>query len=111
LLYRIAKPVTTWGGQLEIISTHRGSGTVFNEIIRDIKEKGNKMGWSHHRVTIQDAVEGWDRGEDQRENGDAPKRAKITSPGSKRNASMKSSGYRNIIAFPRTIPRRLSAMK
>jgi phage FluMu gp28-like protein len=58
LLYRIAKPVTTWGGQLEIISTHRGSGTVFNEIIRDIKEKGNKMGWSHHRVTIHDAVEG-----------------------------------------------------
>ena len=56
LLYRIAKPVTTWGGQLEIISTHRGSGTVFNEIIRDIKEAGNKMGWSHHRVTIQDAV-------------------------------------------------------
>lgn len=56
LLYRIAKPVTTWGGQLEIISTHRGSGTVFNEIIRDIKENGNKMGWSHHRVTIADAV-------------------------------------------------------
>lgn len=56
LLYRIAKPVTTWGGQLEVISTHRGSGTVFNEIIRDIKENGNSMGWSHHRVTIQDAV-------------------------------------------------------
>jgi len=56
-LYRIAKPVTTWGGQLEIISTHRGVGTVFNEIIRDIKEKGNPMGWSHHRVTLQDAVE------------------------------------------------------
>jgi phage FluMu gp28-like protein len=56
LLYRIAKPVTTWGGQLEIISTHRGANTVFNEIIRDIKERGNSMGWSHHKVTLQDAV-------------------------------------------------------
>ena len=34
LLYRIAKPVTTWGGTLTIISTHRGIGTVFNEIDR-----------------------------------------------------------------------------
>jgi phage FluMu gp28-like protein len=57
LLYRIAKPVTTWGGQLEIISTHRGSGSVFNEIIRGIRENGNPMGWSHHRITLQDAVE------------------------------------------------------
>lgn len=56
LLYRIAKPVTTWGGQLEIISTHRGAATVFNEIIRDIAEKGNPMGWSHHKVTLADAV-------------------------------------------------------
>ncbi|MDX1951498.1 MAG: terminase family protein [Verrucomicrobiota bacterium] len=56
LLYRIAKPVTTWGGQLEIISTHRGMGTVFNEIIREITEKGNPMGWSHHKVTLADAV-------------------------------------------------------
>ncbi len=56
LLYRIAKPVTTWGGQLEIISTHRGVATVFNEIIRDINEKGNPMGWSHHKVTLADAV-------------------------------------------------------
>lgn len=56
LLYRIAKPVTQWGGQLEIISTHRGAGTVFNEILRDIAEKGNPMGWSHHKVTLADAV-------------------------------------------------------
>lgn len=57
LLYRIAKPVTTWGGRLEIISTHRGTGSVFNEILRDIAEKGNPMGWSHHRVTLRDAVD------------------------------------------------------
>ncbi len=56
LLYRIAKPVTTWGGTLSIISTHRGVNTVFNEIIRDILESGNPMGWSHHKVAIADAV-------------------------------------------------------
>jgi len=56
LLYRVAKPVTTWGGQFEIISTHRGANSVFAEIIREITEGGNKAGWSHHRVTLQDAV-------------------------------------------------------
>jgi phage FluMu gp28-like protein len=56
LLYRIAKPVTTWGGQLEIISTHRGANSVFNEIIRDINERGNPMGWAHHRITLDDAA-------------------------------------------------------
>lgn len=55
-LFRIAKPCTTWGGQLAIISTHRGHATVFNEILRDIKERGNPMRWSHHRVTLEDAV-------------------------------------------------------
>lgn len=56
-LYRVAKPVTQWGGQLEIISTHRGAGTVFNELIRGICDKGNSMGWSHHKITLADAVE------------------------------------------------------
>src|SRR5437899_3634627 len=56
LLYRVAKPVTTWGGQLEIISTHRGANSVFNQILRDIKERGNPMGWSHHRITLHDGV-------------------------------------------------------
>jgi phage FluMu gp28-like protein len=57
LLYRVAKPVTTWGGQLSIISTHRGHGSRFNQIIRDIKERGNPMGWSLHSVPIQRAVD------------------------------------------------------
>src|SRR5438132_4568154 len=57
LLYRVAKPVTTWGGTLSIISTHRGVGSVFNEIIREIKEGGNPMGWSLHSVPIQKAIE------------------------------------------------------
>ncbi|HKQ38504.1 MAG TPA: terminase family protein [Verrucomicrobiae bacterium] len=56
-LFRYAKPCTTWGGQLAIISTHRGIDTVFNEMLVAIKQKGNPMGFSHHRVTIHDAVE------------------------------------------------------
>jgi phage FluMu gp28-like protein len=46
-----------WGGQLSIISTHRGAQSVFNELIREIKEGGNPMGWSFHSVPIQEAVE------------------------------------------------------
>lgn len=57
MLYRVAKPVTTWGGQLEIISTHRGSHSLFNKILRDIKEDKLPASWSHHRVTLADAVE------------------------------------------------------
>jgi len=56
-LYAVAKPVTQWGGTLTIISTHRGVGTVFNEIIEDIKTRGNKMGWSLHTIPVQRAVE------------------------------------------------------
>ena len=55
-LYRVAKPVIQWGGTLSIISTHRGVGTVFNEFIRDIRERGNPMGWSLHSINIQTAV-------------------------------------------------------
>ena len=55
-LYKIAKPVTQWGGTLSIISTHRGPNTVFNQIIRDILHNGNPMGWHHFKYTLQDAV-------------------------------------------------------
>jgi phage FluMu gp28-like protein len=57
LLYRVAKPVTQWGGTLSIISTHRGAETVFNELILDITERENPMGWSLHTVPVQKAVE------------------------------------------------------
>src|SRR5260221_2150422 len=57
LLYRVAKPVTTWGGQLSIISTHRCANSVFNELIRDITANRNPMGWRLHTVTLQKAVE------------------------------------------------------
>lgn len=56
LLYQVAKPCTQWGGQLIVISTHRGAGTMFAAFCRDVAEHGNPMGWSHHRVTIHDAV-------------------------------------------------------
>jgi phage FluMu gp28-like protein len=55
-LYAVAKPVTQWGGTLSIISTHRGIGTVFNSLVTDIKQGGNRMGWSLHTVPIQRAV-------------------------------------------------------
>ena len=57
LLYRIAKPVTQWGGTLSIISTHRGIGTLFNQLITDIRHKGNPMGWHLFSYPIQKAVE------------------------------------------------------
>lgn len=56
LLYQVAKPVTTWGGQLSIFSTHRGQGTVFNQMLRDIRERGNPMGWSLHSVPLARAA-------------------------------------------------------
>lgn len=56
-LYTVSKPVIQWGGTLSILSTHRGVGTVFNELITDIKQRGNRMGWSLHTIPIQRAVE------------------------------------------------------
>src|SRR5207245_3159804 len=52
LLYRVAKPVTTWGGTLSVISTHRGIGSVFNQLIRDALENGNSMAWQVHTVSF-----------------------------------------------------------
>lgn len=57
LLYSIAAPGITWGGQLEIISTHRGSQNFFYQLIQEITENGNPKQFSHHRVTLQDALE------------------------------------------------------
>jgi phage FluMu gp28-like protein len=42
---------------MEIFSTHRGSANFFNQIIREIREKGNPKGISLHRVTLQDALD------------------------------------------------------
>lgn len=57
LLYSIAYPGITWGGSMEIVSTHRGSQNYFNELLTEIREKGNPKGWSVHRVTLQTALD------------------------------------------------------
>lgn len=56
-LYSIAYPGITWGGSLEIISTHRGTANFFNQIIQEIKYKGNPKGFSLHTITLQDALD------------------------------------------------------
>lgn len=56
-LYSIAYPGITWGGSLEIFSTHRGSQNFFNELIQEIRHKGNPKGFSLHRITLQDALD------------------------------------------------------
>jgi len=56
-LYAIAYYGITWGGSMEIFSTHRGSHNFFNELINQIKYKGNPKGFSLHRVTLQDALD------------------------------------------------------
>lgn len=56
-LYTIAYPGITWGGQLEIISTHRGSHNYFNELVDEIRHKGNPKGFSLHTVTLQKALD------------------------------------------------------
>lgn len=56
-LYAVAYPGITWGGQLEIISTHRGRHNFFNTLIEEIRHHGNPKGFSLHRVTLSDALE------------------------------------------------------
>ncbi len=56
-LWSIAYPGITWGGQLEVISTHRGTQNFFNHLVQEIREGGNPKGISLHRVTLQDALD------------------------------------------------------
>ncbi len=56
-LYAIAYPGITWGGSMQIISTHRGSQNLFNELVQEILHKGNPKGFSLHTVTLQDAID------------------------------------------------------
>lgn len=56
-LWAIAYPGITWGGNMELISTHRGSGNFFNRLVREVRENGNPKNISLHRVTLQDALE------------------------------------------------------
>jgi len=56
-LWSIAYPGITWGGNLEVISTHRGSKNFFNDLVREAREQGNPKNLSLHRVTLQDALD------------------------------------------------------
>jgi len=55
-LWSIAYPGITWGGSLEVISTHRGSHNFFNQLIKEAREQGNPKKISLHRVTLEDAL-------------------------------------------------------
>ncbi|MBO7521388.1 MAG: terminase family protein [Opitutales bacterium] len=56
-LYSVAYPGITWGGRLEIISTHRGRENFFNKLVEEARRGGNPKKISLHRVTLQDALE------------------------------------------------------
>lgn len=56
-LWAIAYPGITWGGSMEVISTHRGSDNLFNRLVLECKEGGNPKGISLHTVTLQDALD------------------------------------------------------
>lgn len=56
-LWSIAYPGITWGGQMEVISTHRGSHNFFNTLVREIQEGGNPKRISLHTVTLQNALD------------------------------------------------------
>jgi phage FluMu gp28-like protein len=56
-LWAIAYPGITWGGAMEIISTHRGSHSFFNQLVREARHGGNPKRISLHRVTLQDALD------------------------------------------------------
>lgn len=55
-LYAIAYPGITWGGQMAIISTHRGADNFFNKLVMEAKFGGNPKKISLHRVTLEDAL-------------------------------------------------------
>lgn len=55
-LWSIAYPGITWGGAMEVISTHRGSQNFFNLLVREAREGGNPKKISLHRVTLEDAL-------------------------------------------------------
>lgn len=56
-MWAIAYPGITWGGTMELISTHRGSHSFFNGLVREARLGGNPKNISLHRVTLQDALD------------------------------------------------------
>ena len=56
-LYAIMYPGITWGGSMSLFSTHRGTANFFNDLINEIKHKGNPKGFSLHSISLQQALE------------------------------------------------------
>lgn len=56
-MWAIAYPGITWGGSMELISTHRGSYSFFNQLVREARHGGNPKKISLHRVTLQDVLD------------------------------------------------------
>ena len=56
-MWAIAYPGITWGGSMEIVSTHRGSHSFFNGLVREARHGGNPKKISLHRVALQDALD------------------------------------------------------
>lgn len=56
-LYSIVQPALIRGGSLGIISTHRGTANHFNELIKEIKEKGNPKKFFYTEINIEQAVQ------------------------------------------------------
>ena len=56
-LYAISLPGITWGGSMEIISTHRGRECFFNKLVEEVRYGGNPKNVSLHTVSLQDALE------------------------------------------------------
>jgi phage FluMu gp28-like protein len=56
-LWAIAYPGITWGGNMEVISTHRGSRSFFNGLVKEARHGGNPKRISLHRVTLENALD------------------------------------------------------
>jgi phage FluMu gp28-like protein len=56
-LFGVGFPGNIWGGGMDIISTHRGTGNFFNQLVNEIKHKGNPKLFSLHTVTMPDALQ------------------------------------------------------
>jgi len=64
-MYDAASPCTTWGYSIELLSTHNGENSEFNEFINKISkvhrgeatfDRLKMLHWHHRRTTIVDAV-------------------------------------------------------
>jgi phage FluMu gp28-like protein len=54
--FSIAQPAIMRGGSMAFISTHRGTGNYFNQLIEEIRHKGNPKKFSLHSINIEQAV-------------------------------------------------------